>query len=372
VAFGLFAVFNVRTGADVSKMMPEELPSRKASQRISDIFGPQNSDVILVEGDIYDPANLVALLELEDAIAADERNQPGNDDYFLRDNIQSIADLIVLSSPDGSLPDSRQEVENVVSILGTRMPVSAFVTEDGESAMIILKSGFPETEDEFIVKADIMRDQSAVIMGETDLKLTSTGMTVLIGDLLGNILPTQLKTSGLALLLCALVLILVFKSFTFGLATLIVVVIGMMAELVFLYALGWPLDIMTVMVASLVIGAGIDFGIHITHRFREEWQDGEVPLEEAIKKTVLHVGRALVAAAFTTCGVFIILGFSSMEMMKRFGYATAVGLAGALLGAIIVLPSILAIATKSRSRRLSSAVAPPQEAGAEPAPEETT
>ncbi len=245
--------------------------------------------------------------------------------------------------------------------LGLRMPVNALVSEDGNVAMIMLKSGYPETEDEMVVKSEIMRDNAAMVEEETGMDLRATGMTVLIGDLLGNIVPTQLETSGLALLLCALILIIVFKSFVYGIVTLVVVVCGMAMEIVFLFAMNWPLDLMTVMVASLVIGAGIDFGIHITHRFREEWNNGS-SAEESIRNTVKNVGRALVAAALTTCGVFAILGFSNMGMMQRFGWTTAVGLFGALIGAILVLPSVLAIVTKRRNnKRLEIQAVPVEE-----------
>mgnify|MGYP002682750775 CR=1 FL=1 len=166
-----------------------------------------------------------------------------------------------------------------------------------ESGTQYLRRGIPHVLDELKIKTDIMRDQSAAIADGTDLEFSSTGFTVLIADLMGSILPTQLETSGLALLLCALVLIIVFKSFVYGLATLVVVVCGMVAELIFIFAKGWSLDIMTVMVAALVIGAGIDFGIHITHRFREEFHANGNGLEDALKNTVKNVGRALLAAA---------------------------------------------------------------------------
>jgi predicted RND superfamily exporter protein len=363
VAFGIFAIFNVRTGADIRKMFPDNTPSMEASEMVTDIFGPQDMDIILVNGDIYDPANLAALLELEDAIPRDARNLSDNNAYFARDRISSIADYVAMGSSDGTLPQSREGVEEIVAKLGMRMPLKAFVTEDGTAAMIILNSGYPETEDEMILKSEIMRDNSAVVEEKTDLDLSSTGMTVLIGDLLGNIVPTQLQTSGLALLLCTLILIIVFKSFIYGIITLVVVVCGMMAELVFLLVLGWPLDLMTVMVASLVIGAGVDFGIHITHRFREEFHGNGSSAEDAIRDTVKNVGRALVAAAMTTCGVFAILGFSGMGMMQRFGWTTAIGLLGALFGAILVLPSGLTIVTKRRGKRTQPAMSSPPEGG---------
>ncbi len=370
VAFAFFAMFNVRTGADISKMFPEGMPSREAQKMITEIFGSQNFDTILVEGDVYDPANLEALLAMEDAIVLDARNQPGNTDYFNREVINSIADA-VKQAGGGTLPDSREGVQKKIEELKVVPKASTLIPIDREEeglpplTVVMLNSGFPETEDELRTKTDIMRDQSAVVMEETDLELRTTGFTVLIADLLGNILPTQLKTSGLALLLCALILILVFKSFKYGIATLVVVVCGMMAELIFLFALGWPLDLMTVMVAALVIGAGIDFGIHITHRFREEFHANGTTLQEALTNTVKNVGRALLAAALTTCGVFAIIGFSGMGMMQRFGWATTVGLLGALFGAVLVLPSVLAIVTKyGRNNRVHTVATVSAEPGA--------
>ena len=352
VGFSVFALINLDTGADIRSMIPEDMPSIQASRMITDYFGPQQPDIILVEGDIYEPENLAAMLAMEDSIINDSRNELDQEGWFFREGITSIADLIVKFSPQGTLPESREEVEAIVEELGKQISLDSFVTEDGRSAMVMVLSDIPDTEDDIAVKTDILRDQSAAIAEQdTDMMMRATGISVLISDLLGNILPTQLKTSGLALLLCALVLILVFKSLYYGIATLSVVIVGIIVEIIFLFALGWPLDIMTVMVSALVIGTGIDFGIHITHRFREEWHHGDRPLDESIKNTVLHVGRALVAAAFTTCGVFAILGISDMVPLRRFGFTTAVSLLGALLGAILVLPSILAIIVNRQNRK---------------------
>ena len=359
LAFALFSLFNVKTGADIRKMMPKNMPSMEAQENITEIFGPQQSDIILVEalrgGNIYQPENLAALLAMEDAVVADTRNDPESENFFQRGNISSIADYILAETPNGRLPQTLQGVEEIVAGLEQRMPLASLVKEEGEGsagvatvAMVMLNSGFSGKEEEFIVKRDIMRNHAAEASGETGMRLRATGISVLIADLLDNIVPTQVKTSGLALLLCVLVLVAVFRSLAYGIITLVVVVCGIVAELVFLYVVGWPLDIMTVMVASLVIGAGIDFGIHVTHRFREELHASRLSLEDAIGETVKNGGRALVAAALTTAGVFAILGVSNMGIMQRFGWTTTVGLMGALFGAVLVLPSVLAIVAKRR------------------------
>lgn len=345
IAFAVFSIFNLQTEADIRSMMGEDSPSAKASEMLAEYFGAQDADVILVQGDVLAPANLRAFLELEDEVAADSRNKPDRKGYFSREGNISIAD-IVANSNGGGIPDTADAVKSTAAELGEQMDVGSLVSRDGDYAIIMIRSGTPETQDETDTKVEILRDAASNMKSQAGLDAEATGLSVFIADLMGNIVPTQLETSGLALILCLLILIIVFRSFFYGLITLIVVICGMSAELVFLYVMGWPLDIMTVLVASLVIGAGIDFGIHVTHRFREQRHDKGMSLEESVRTTVLHVGRALIAGALTTAGVFGILGISSMVMLRHFGWTTAVGLLAALVGSLFVLPSLLVILSR--------------------------
>jgi uncharacterized protein len=364
IAFAIFSIFNLKTGADIRAMIGENLPSVKASDMLTKYFGAQDADVIVVQGDVLDPANLKAFLKLEDRVVADSRNQAGEKGWFTRQGNISIADIL-MDANGGSLPDSKASVEATVEELGTQMDIGTLVSKNKDYAMIMIRSGTPATQEETDTKVKILRDAASKMESETGLKATATGFSVLIADLMGNIVPTQLETSGLALLLCLLILVIVFKSFFYGFVTLIVVVCGMSAEMAFLYIMGWPLDIMTVTVASLVIGAGIDFGIHVTHRFREQRYDRGLSLEDSVRTTVVHVGRALVAGGLTTAGVFGILGISSMMPLRHFGWTVAVGLLAALVGAIFVLPSLLVILSKASNGRKGKTVSAPQESPAE-------
>lgn len=346
IGFGLFSVANVKTGGDIRAMMPGDLPSAKAAAMISTRFGAQDADVVLVRGDVLKPSNLAALLEFESKVAADKFNRDDRKGSFTREGNVSVADIIV-NSNGGKLPDSQAAVEKALSELGKQMDLTSMVAKNGKSTMIMIKSAYPDTQAETSEKVKILRDAAASLTRKTGLEATPTGLSVLVSDLMGNIVPTQLETSGLALILCLLVLVAVFKSFSYGLVTLVVVLCGMSAEMAFLYIVGWPLDIMTVTVASLVIGAGIDFGIHITHRFREQRYERGLPLEESIQTTVRHVGRALIAGGLTTVGVFGILGISTMVPLRHFGWTTAVGLTFCLLGSLLVLPSLLVLLSKA-------------------------
>lgn len=338
--------FTLKTDADVFKMLPEELPFLVANEKINDYFGGQEMVLTLVRGDVLEPASLEAMLAYEDALARVDHIGENGEKLLQREKMFSIADVV--KNYAGSIPASRNEVLGTLMKLqqasgsGQSMADNQLVTADLETALISIRVNRGSQEDIRVLAQSIERETENATAAAPDITMGSSGLPLVVYDMLGTIVPTQLKTMAVALALCALIVILVFRSFFFGLAATSVVFISVAMELGALALLGWPLDFMTVMVSSLVIGAGIDFGIHITHRFVEEWRDGGVEVDEAIRRTVGSVGKALIAAAVTTAGAFLILAFSTVDYMQRFGVITALSLTFALLSSLLILPSILA------------------------------
>lgn len=345
--------FHVSTEADLAKMMKGDTPSMQAYEVIKEYFGGQNIAYALVKGDLLEPANLESLLRYEEEISSTGKTSEEGDPLIERSRVTSIAD-IVRNANQGAIPSSKQEVISLLLKLrgnggnsNTRL-----LSEDGQVAMISVRFA-ARTQGDIEKIADIMREAGRNVTAENPaLTMSYSGIPVLMRDLLKSLVPTQLKTSSLALFLCALIVSLVFGSIILGLAATSVVFLGIALEIGALVVLGWALDFMTVMISSLVIGAGIDFGIHVTHRFREEWQSG-VDVDEAIRRTVAHVGKALLAAAATTAGAFAIIAASDLEPLRRFGGITALSLTFALLASLLVLPSILAwYANRVERRRI--------------------
>jgi len=99
---------------------------------------------------------------------------------------------------------------------------------------------------------------------------------------------------------------------------------------------GASLNFMTAMISSVVIGAGIDFGVHITERIREE---GETLA--GIKRAVQHTGQSIMEANLTTVagltgGLFVVWfrGFFSVLLLL---------LIYSMFAGMILLPSVYAV-----------------------------
>jgi hydrophobe/amphiphile efflux-3 (HAE3) family protein len=353
VVFAIFAGVNLSTEAEFEGSL-ENVPAAIADKEIDNYFGGQVTAFTLVEGDgLSDPSVLQSMLEYEEALAGSGAVTEDGEPIFVRDKIFSIADLIA-SQNNNEIPDSREEVQEILAAL-TRRGGAQLINDDA-NAVIILSTMGSENQGDLELATEVLRQEDSVITeAHPGLTVGHSGEPVLISDVLGNLTPTMIKTSLLALLLCLLVVTIIFRSFFFGLAATSVVFLGLALELIALYALGWPLDFMTVMASALIIGAGIDFGIHVTHRFREEWELGCENVDEAVRKTVGNVGRALLSAAVTTAGAFGVLAFSQVQELKRFGGVTAIALISALLVALLVLPTILSLWAERAERKNNKA-----------------
>jgi predicted RND superfamily exporter protein len=324
-------------------MMPQDMPSIKAQGRITEYFGGQAIAYTLVSGNVLEPEALKAMLEYEEKLINSGAKNEHGEPFFEKGRVMSVASMLEMVL--GRLPVNEQEsLLALQGLMSGRRSNSGgkLVSDDGRTAMINIRVSRGSDKDMKEITR-IIRDLNEEFTSKYPrLSFKSSGVPLLLTDVLGSIVPTQLKTSSLALLLCALLVIVVFGSVYFGLAATSVVFISISLEVAALVIIGWPLDFMTVMVSSLVIGAGIDFGIHVTHRFREEWQEHGLPVDEAMRRTVSNVGRALVSAAVTTAGAFAIIGTSGISFMRRFGIITALSLTFALVSSLLVLPSILA------------------------------
>lgn len=349
--------FQLSTETDMEKMMPQDTPSAIAQREIGKFFGGQDQGIVLVEGDILEPANLQSMLEYEDLVSSTRELNEKGEILIDRQKIISLADLVA-SANNGTLPATRLEVQVILTqLMGSGNNSMISPNRDATTITLMLSRGSQEDMKRI---TELMRDSSKVVLsGNSTIDMKLTGLPVLMTDIMGSLVPTQLKTSGLALILCALIVMLIFKSVFFGLAATSVVFISIAVEIGALVLLDWPLDFMTVMISSLVIGAGIDFGIHVTHRFREEWHFGGVEIDEAIRRTIGNVGKALVAAAVTTAGAFAIIGTSKIAFMQRFGLITALSLIVALLASLLVLPSLLAWRAQmvERKRKANGSIA---------------
>ena len=119
--------------------------------------------------------------------------------------------------------------------------------------------------------------------------------------------------------------------------------------------LGIPYTIVTATITALSIGIGVDYTIHIIHRYREEYTHHRNP-EMAAIRTLKSTGSALLGSALTT-GVGIgVLAFSSVPALQQFGITVVITITYSLILSVILVPSAMTIWGAYQNVRLRSMV----------------
>jgi len=104
--------------------------------------------------------------------------------------------------------------------------------------------------------------------------------------------------------------------------------------------LGIPLDIMTITIAAISVGIGVDDSIHYIHRYRQEMAVDDDPLN-AMKRSHASVGRALVYTSVIVIAGFSILALSNFIPSILFGLLTGLAMFMALIANLTLLPLLL-------------------------------
>ena len=109
--------------------------------------------------------------------------------------------------------------------------------------------------------------------------------------------------------------------------------------------LGHDLTPMTAVIGAILAGMGIDYTIHFISHYRSVRGAG-ADAASAAAATARVLALPLLAAWITSVFGFVAIGWSSIEATRDFAILGALGLAGALIGAMVVLPALLVVTTR--------------------------
>ena len=152
-----------------------------------------------------------------------------------------------------------------------------------------------------------------------------------------RIVRSQRRSVGWSLCVIGVILTVLWRSV--GLAALALAVnllpVGMIIALQ--GVAGVPLNSITIMVAAIALGVAVDDTIHFITHWRDERQAGASPAE-ATRSALRVKGRPIVATTIILVGMMMVFWVSVFPPVVHFGLLLAVGLAGALLAALVLLP----------------------------------
>lgn len=350
------AATQIETSFSQDDFIPEDSEPGIVLEKVDRLFGGDLTEqtYIIVDGDVTDPEALAALEQVQAELADTQFVRSSGGEAELTSPLTLLRRLAVQDpvfaaaagdlgfDPAQGLADDA-DVEAVFELAREAAPdLSAQVIgEDGESALVSIATN--AGQDDAQAAADAI-DTAVAPLRDAGLETVVVSQFLVFDEVLDAMTDSQ--TQGIAItLVAALILLVAYYGFVdrkplLGAITMVpsIAVVGWILGTMVLLDISF--NVLTAMVASIGIGIGVPYGIHVTHRFLEDRRRYDT-VDEAVRQTLTHTGGAMAAAAATTAAGFGVLVFASLEPLRQFGVIVALTIVYSLLAAVLIQPACL-------------------------------
>jgi predicted RND superfamily exporter protein len=174
---------------------------------------------------------------------------------------------------------------------------------------------------------------------DSEDRVIVSGVLVLYNNMLHSLFKSQILTLGIVLLGIAVMLLVLFRSITLSIIGIIPNLLAVGVVLGIMGLMDIPLDVMTITIAAITMGIGVDDCIHYLYRFREEFVNGDYP--GTLRLCHRNVGKAIINTSITIMFGFSILVLSNFNPTIYFGIFTGLAMFIALLSVLELLPKLI-------------------------------
>ncbi|MFB6224748.1 MAG: RND family transporter [Haloarcula sp.] len=240
---------------------------------------------------------------------------------------------------DNGVPDDNlEEIYEYLLDSSARGQALNYISEDYRSARVVYTVESDASDSE--VTAD-----TRTVAEDFRYEATATGSKVVFQAVADLILQSAIQSLAIALAGASLFLLLIYNVLegrpSLGLANIVPVVVTVAWLGGTMRVLEIPFNALTATMLAITIGLGVDYSVHVTHRFADEYAEND--LQTALDLTVRGTGGALLGSMLTTVFGIGVLGLAVFPAIGQFGILTALSIAYAFLASLLVLPSVLVV-----------------------------
>ena len=334
-------MFLIKRNVDIRNYFRKDNPTRIAEEIMTEKYGGTKPVFLLFRGDIQNPDILKKMLEAEEYM----KKSPGVD------AANSVADLILeINAAFGEgrkIPDEREKIEQLWFLLDGNETINSLVSEDMDEAVIISKFLSPGNREK--VEFEEYMNKFISENSNPECTIEITGMPFIEATMDRSLIKSQMGSLVIAVIIVIIIVSVILRSLTSGffaavpIISTIIILFGVMG-----YS-GIPLNIATVLVASIAMGIGIDYSIHVITHFNSHLDEGAT-ISEALDQTIAVSGKAILINVISVSAGFLVLLFSEMVPLQYFGLLISLSMAGSGLSALTFLPVILILANRKRQQ----------------------
>jgi uncharacterized protein len=258
--------------------------------------------------------------------------------------VQSLATLLKI----GELLNNEQRLDGItLALLYNQLPekyktliLSPYINIDKNEARITMRivDSNPNLRRNDLLNK-INSDVKDIIKNkETTYRLSN--LMVLYNNMLQSLFNSQVSTLGFTIIVLFIMFLILFRSIKVALIALISNIIPISSIFGIMGWLNIPLDVMTITIAAIAIGIGVDDTIHFIHRFEEEFRVDHNYIN-AMKRSHQSIGYAMYYTSLVIILGFSILVLSNLIPTIYFGLLTVITMISVLAADLLLLPKLL-------------------------------
>jgi hypothetical protein len=318
---------------DEDTFVPKDMPAKIYLDKVSRVMGSAASTPVLIRSE-----NVLSVDTIQWMIDFQQYEQVHNAKIT---GSHSIASLI-LQYNDGKMPETQSEVDRIV----TRIPPDIKKRYiDGRSQAVIEFSTIEMENEAGMSMVDQMRKDLEWFKPPVGTSASVTGMGEMFSNLIREIREGKMLMTILGFGLIFGFLLVIYRKVAKAATPLIPIILIVGWNGLIMFVLGIDYTPLTATLGSMSVGVASEYTILIMERCYEERANG-LAIIPAIQHSVGQIGTAITVSGMTTVFGFAALMLSSFGIISNFGLVTVISVFFALIGAIIVMPAILVIASR--------------------------
>ncbi len=368
-ATGLHSEFSIRDILPRDGHVANDMESLDAA-----VGGSTELASVLVRAEVTETRTLLNVQDLSDAFADPQRRPQAAAGPIEASYVSLVRDWTHDSSEPGDKYDPELAalfteasagveldpalMQELLDGLGAKEPVLSHLLANDPGGVDAILLQFPTYTDDPAATA-VLQDEIDALWPGDDRAITATSTSILSVTVTDQITSRQTEAIS-STVAAALGTLILFFWITLHRPTLGIIAVGPIV-LVLIWILGTmallniPYGLITSIITALSIGIGVDYTIHVIHRYREEFSRVRNP-EQAAIRTLATTGSALLGSALTTALGFGVLIFSPLAGTQQFGITAAISIAYSLLVSILVVPPAMTVWGAYENMRLRSTV----------------
>ncbi|HRW21635.1 MAG TPA: MMPL family transporter, partial [Bacteroidales bacterium] len=332
LTISIIGMFKVERRVDMIDYFKEGSTIRKTEKLLQNKFSGSLPVYVIVKGNVQSPDVLNIMDKVQTFMETSE---------YMKQT-QSVADLIKemneIMGGGKTIPDSEEKIQQLWFLLDGQDIMEQLVSYDLDEG--IIQGNISTTDNEALSNFSTDLEQFIKENQTDDCQMEITGIPSIYERLDQSIVRSQANSLILAIILVFIIVALLLKSGLKGFFAIIPIGATLLLLFGFMGFTGVPLDIATVLVGSVSVGIGIDYAIHMITHFEEDYKKTN-NIQSALEESIKISGRAIVINVLSVSIGFLILLFSNLVPLQRFGLLIAVTMISSGVATLTLMPVVM-------------------------------